>query len=229
MSIHKVTAYITRTGSDGLPQLLVFRHPEAGVQLPAGTGEDGETSESSVLREAWEETGLSCLWLSCHLHTSTEQLPEGSHMLQATVRVLQEPSPFSDSLPVPMGGGMWVERMLRGATCRFVEADSTGDYARVCFDLFEARDGELFLVTETYGWVPAAALSREVTRHHFHLRTTLETADAWLHDGDVPGCELFWLSFAEASQTLVPPQKLWLESVIDRLEAATVRDAAKSD
>ncbi|CAN0515446.1 unnamed protein product, partial [Phaeothamnion confervicola] len=35
--------------------------PEAGVQLPAGTMEAGETPEDAVLREAFEETGLAGL------------------------------------------------------------------------------------------------------------------------------------------------------------------------
>jgi len=55
----KVFAYITQ-GND----LLVFEHedaPEAGIQVPAGTLEDGETPEEGVLREAKEETGLQKL------------------------------------------------------------------------------------------------------------------------------------------------------------------------
>lgn len=52
----KVLAYITRRD-----ELLVFRHrdfPEAGVQVPAGTVEEGETLDAAVLREVHEETGL---------------------------------------------------------------------------------------------------------------------------------------------------------------------------
>lgn len=54
---HKVLAYITRG-----QQLLVFTHslsPEAGIQVPAGTVEEGETPQKAVLREAQEETGIS--------------------------------------------------------------------------------------------------------------------------------------------------------------------------
>jgi len=57
--IQKVVAYITWDG-----ELLVFRHsdhPEAGLQVPAGTLETGETPEQAVLREAQEETGLAGL------------------------------------------------------------------------------------------------------------------------------------------------------------------------
>ena len=56
----KAFAYIT-SGSTSGHRLLVFSHPlspEAGIQVPAGTMDDGETPEEAVLREAGEETGL---------------------------------------------------------------------------------------------------------------------------------------------------------------------------
>ena len=62
---HKVFAYITYGN-----RLLVFRHPfdpEAGIQVPAGTLEPGEVPEDGVMREAFEETGLSELTLDCFL------------------------------------------------------------------------------------------------------------------------------------------------------------------
>ena len=52
----KVTALITRPGRDG-PELLVFEHPVTGLQLPAGTVEEGESFAAAALREGWEETG----------------------------------------------------------------------------------------------------------------------------------------------------------------------------
>src|SRR5258708_28204252 len=59
---HKVFAYITAQ-----QHLLVFRHPyapEAGIQVPAGTIEEHERAEEAVLREAYEETGLTALTLT---------------------------------------------------------------------------------------------------------------------------------------------------------------------
>jgi 8-oxo-dGTP pyrophosphatase MutT (NUDIX family) len=53
---NKVTAYITCAG-----KLVVFTQtdfPRAGVQVPSGTVDDGEDLEKTVLREAYEETGL---------------------------------------------------------------------------------------------------------------------------------------------------------------------------
>lgn len=57
----KAFAYITHGD-----RLLVFRHvemPETGIQVPAGTLHQDEEPAAGVLREAWEETGLSGLEL----------------------------------------------------------------------------------------------------------------------------------------------------------------------
>jgi 8-oxo-dGTP diphosphatase len=59
----KVIVYITRERG-GETQLLVFEHadhPEAGVQVPKGTVEPGETIEHAARREVREETGLTAL------------------------------------------------------------------------------------------------------------------------------------------------------------------------
>ncbi|MBU1880260.1 MAG: NUDIX domain-containing protein, partial [Chloroflexi bacterium] len=59
------------------PELLLFQHPYAGVQVPAGTVEDGETPAQAALREAAEETGLALSDLSTgrYLGSEDEHLP----------------------------------------------------------------------------------------------------------------------------------------------------------
>jgi 8-oxo-dGTP diphosphatase len=62
---HKAFAYIT-SGTTSGTRLLLLAHPnqpEAGLQVPAGTMEAGETPEQAVLREAREETDLEHLIL----------------------------------------------------------------------------------------------------------------------------------------------------------------------
>lgn len=71
---YKVYAYITHQ-----QRLLVFSHvgiPEAGIQVPAGTVEEHERPADAVLREAFEETGLTDLTLSSFL---SEQVQDISH------------------------------------------------------------------------------------------------------------------------------------------------------
>lgn len=66
--VQKVYAYITCEA-----RLLVFSHPdypEAGLQVPGGTVESGETLESAIMREAEEETGLTTLQLAAYLGRS---------------------------------------------------------------------------------------------------------------------------------------------------------------
>jgi ADP-ribose pyrophosphatase YjhB (NUDIX family) len=53
--IEKVTAFVTRT-LNGRRELLLFQHPYAGIQIPAGTVEPGEAPEAAAIRETQEET-----------------------------------------------------------------------------------------------------------------------------------------------------------------------------
>ena len=57
----RVLAYVTRERA-GRTELLVFAHrdfPDAGIQVPAGRVDPGESLESGLLRELEEEAGLT--------------------------------------------------------------------------------------------------------------------------------------------------------------------------
>ena len=55
--VHKAVVAVVRDQGRG-SELLVFRHPLAGVQLPKGTVEPGEAYAAAALRELHEESGL---------------------------------------------------------------------------------------------------------------------------------------------------------------------------
>jgi 8-oxo-dGTP diphosphatase len=80
--VRRGVAYITHGD-----HLLVFRHtqhPEAGIQVPGGTLEDGEAPLAGVLREAHEETGLEGLQVQAYL--GQHDLDLARYGKQGTVR-----------------------------------------------------------------------------------------------------------------------------------------------
>lgn len=54
MKVNKSVVFVRRGDA-----ILLFRHPLAGVQLPKGTVEPGETTQAAARREVFEEVGLS--------------------------------------------------------------------------------------------------------------------------------------------------------------------------
>ena len=57
-TVRKAVAAVIRKDR-GAPELLVFTHPLAGVQIPKGTVEPDETIEQATRRELREESGLA--------------------------------------------------------------------------------------------------------------------------------------------------------------------------
>jgi 8-oxo-dGTP pyrophosphatase MutT (NUDIX family) len=198
--VRKVTALITR-GEGADRQLLVFRHPDAGIQLPAGTVEPDESFEAAVLREACEETGL-CDFTLVGLIGTLETDYSGT-----TRRVIPD------------------EAGLRSAPN--IDAPITTCYERGFIVTIGETQGDFIHVTHrvefdwltdpnpvTSGWLPAEAVPpcREV-RHLFHLIPTSPTPDAWELISD--GGRLFkcyWVKLAD-DPGLVAPQAEWLARV----------------
>ncbi len=71
--VEKVTVFITRSARD-TTELLLFEHPAAGIQIPAGTVEVGEPPAAAALREAAEETRLTYLPTRLYLGAPEELL-----------------------------------------------------------------------------------------------------------------------------------------------------------
>lgn len=87
IELRKVIAYVTRQ-RHGRTELLVFTHrhqPEAGVQVPAGTVEDGEDVAVAVVRELEEESGLSGLAMRGPIDVYWWDTPSGKYRMHRHV------------------------------------------------------------------------------------------------------------------------------------------------
>jgi 8-oxo-dGTP pyrophosphatase MutT (NUDIX family) len=203
--VHKVTAFITRDQGTRR-EILVFQHPTAGIQLPAGTVERGEDIKRAVIREAQEETGIETFALHALLGGITNELGNGECIITQTIHVRLEP----DEKAMPF------ERTFgRGATVSFHE--SVNGWAHVSYTEFNQVPNPNSIHWKIEGWVPDGAISHDKTRHFFHLITQEETPDRWSLDGDAGHIfEPFWAPLSPRPR-LVPPQDGWLEVVYDQL------------
>ncbi len=220
-TVHKVTAFVTR-GDGPERELLVFRHPRAGIQLPAGTVEAGEPIEAAVLREVEEETGLTGIVIIAALGTVPEAMGPDGRMITTRISLRAEPRETAAGIDVTLQGKLIISELGRGLTVRQIRDETgylvEGGYAKIGYDLYEIRGSHDWVLRETVvGWVPRDAITTNVQRHLFHLRTTDPTPDRWVHHGDVPGCELYWAPLSQ-DPGLVRGHDTLLRGVLDQLK-----------
>jgi 8-oxo-dGTP pyrophosphatase MutT (NUDIX family) len=72
--VEKVCVVVTRH-HDGVPHLLVFRHPLAGIQLVKGGIEAPEDAGAAAVRELAEETGITDASVVADLGASRDVAP----------------------------------------------------------------------------------------------------------------------------------------------------------
>lgn len=193
----KVTAFVTREALQGV-ELLLFEHPYAGIQLPAGTVELGEAHDVAAAREASEETGLTDLPPGRHLATQTQTLSGDYHMMLTTSRVYSRPDPTSfDWASIRNGLVVQMHRTEAG-------------YAHVTFADRYSRADPPYVTYQITGWVPTEVLTREVTRYFYHFAYHGHTPETWPVDIDYHRFRLFWAPLA-ALPPIVSSQRRWVD------------------
>ncbi|HRW03890.1 MAG TPA: NUDIX domain-containing protein [Caldilineaceae bacterium] len=196
----KVTAFVTRVTSRGT-DLLLFEHPHAGIQLPAGTVEVGEPHAIAAAREAYEETGLHDLPPGRFLDEAQEPLSPHHYLLLTTSTIFPRPD---------RTGFDW-------ATIRYgirVVCDrQEGDFAHVTYQ--ERDDGidPAFVSYQITGWVDRAVLTRDVMRYFYHFPYHGNTPTTWHVDTDNHRFRLFWAPLAQLP-TIVAPQRWWVDVLL---------------
>ena len=199
----KVTAFITRPSPQG-GELLLFEHPYAGVQIPAGTVEEGEAPRQAALRETREETGLTEVTVLADLGARDAPPPEGYQFVARTTTVYARPDTTSfDWAHLPRAAMVRTLRREEGFTqVEYVEWDQVPDpnWASMCIR----------------GWAPDDALTSTRRRYFYLLASTGPTEERWTVLTDHHEFELFWAPLADLP-SVIPPQDRWLEVLFDHL------------
>ena len=203
--VQKVTAFVTRENS-GVKELLVFKHPTTGIQIPAGTVEKDEDIETAVKRETNEETGLQFVEIKSYLGCIENELREGRRIIAETTQVYIEPN--LNAIP-------YEKKLTRGHT---VDYHSTrGDFTHISYIQYNKHPNPTYIRYNITGWVPNEHLSGQKKRHFFHLATQEETANTWELKSD--GGHIFspfWTPLSP-KPNIVPPQNEWLDYVYETI------------
>ena len=203
--VQKVTAFIIRE-HNGIKELLVFKHPTTGIQIPAGTVEKGEDIETAVKRETYEETGLRFVEIKSYLGCIENELREGKKIIAETTQVYIEPN--LNAIP-------YEKKLTRGLT---VDYHSTqGGFTHVSYIEYNKHPNPTCIRYNITGWVPNENISGQKKRYFFHLTTQEETVDAWELKSD--GGHIFspfWTPLSP-KPNIVPPQNEWLDFVYEKI------------
>lgn len=163
-SVHKVSAFITRDTAMGR-QILLFRHPTAGIQVPAGTVEDGEGLETAVLREVTEETGLTQVRIISYLGKMDNELEPDSRVISRPIQARLEPN--TTSFP-------FMKVFSRGLTVHY--EGTQNNFTKISYVEYDQMPNPTAIDFQIVGWVPNDAISTHKPRHFFHLVCEKETA-----------------------------------------------------
>lgn len=202
--LHKVTGFVMRQQQDGEMDLLVFQHPTAGVQLPAGTVEAGESIESAALREVTEETSLTDVRLVRHLGSIGIDLSEERRVFLGSTTLLAGPDINAPSLGWSFGRGSWckVQNVVSG-------------FAEILYEEVNLNNNPEMVQIRFSGWVPAKILTRKLTRHFYHFESTGATEERWTQLEEI-AFDCYWTPLVP-KPALVAGQKEWLDSVYEQL------------
>ncbi|MCB0116537.1 MAG: NUDIX domain-containing protein [Caldilineaceae bacterium] len=198
----KVTALITCRHQDR-DYLLIFRHPYAGIQIPAGTVEDGEDVSTAARREAAEETGLSEFGAERFLGKREEVLPEGMALMAVTSPVYSRPDTSSfDWASIRNGIAVQVLRQQDGFTQVNYEE----------WDRWEDAQYISFCIT---GWVLSSALATQRDRHFYHFAVQGDPSQTWHVATDNHRFQLFWAPLDDLPE-INPHQSWWPQMLSSR-------------
>lgn len=194
--IEKVTVFVVRA-LEGERHLLLLEHPYAGIQIPAGTVEKGESPDGAALREAAEETGLTDLSIRRALGFVDDDLPAGQWAVTEPCRVYSRPDPTSFD---------WA--LLRGGI-RVTETRRERGFVQVTYEEPDRYPDPRYVTMQITGWVREKRLASRLRRFFFELEFGGRSPEQWAVDTDNHRFVLFWAPLSNLPR-IADPQQQWL-------------------
>ena len=203
VDFQKTTAFVTRLVESEI-QLLVFQHPLAGIQVPAGSVEGGEDPGAGALRETEEETGLKCRMVAKFPPIKSDLGPRDGHLTR-DCELLSDPdlASASSGLQIPRG---WLVKVT----------NTKAGWVEVCHEKRNYNLPRAPVIDRVQGWVRATAVAHHVTRFFFHLVFEGTCPERWVKEADGHVFEPHWLPLSPTVE-LVQRQKEWLRSSYSKL------------
>jgi 8-oxo-dGTP pyrophosphatase MutT (NUDIX family) len=195
--IEKVTAFVTRQTDTGI-ELLLFEHPRAGIQIPAGTVNGGETPEEAVQREVAEETGLTDRMVSQFLGSEEEILRDDERVIASHTRVYARPDLNNFDWTYFRPGIM--VRVLRRAM----------GFSQIIYEEFDRVPDREYVTMAIQGWVPDEVLADVRIRYFYHLEFNGQSEDHWSVTSDNHIFSPFWAPLTSLP-VIITPQDRWLK------------------
>ena len=194
--IEKVTAFVTRQTDRGR-QVLLFEHPFAGIQIPAGTVEPSETPEKAVIREVFEETGLTIFSHPVALGIQETELPPDQAIILPPATVYARPDTTSFD---------WIE--IRSAVQVNVQQRRKG-FSQISYTEYDQIPKDQYVSMQITGWVPDEFLAQKQVRFFFHLAYDGNSESSWEVFSDHHTFNIFWAAWDDLP-SIIPPQDMWL-------------------
>lgn len=198
-TLNKVTAFILRRGPE-TREVVLFEHPTAGIQFPAGTVEEGESPEAAALREGEEETGLRGLKLESFIGSIEERPVIGDHFIANATPVYALPKPDSFN---------WAH-LRSGVTVRLLRRSNA--FAQVTFEEPNRWPDPEYTTYQITGWVPEGILSETARRYYYTFSHHGQTPPQWEVAIDNHIFKPFWAP-VDAPPRIITPQLPWLDTL----------------
>lgn len=192
--LQDVTSFIVRPRPR---EVLLLRHPFAGIQFPAGMVEASETPEAAAVRAALDQTGVDGVGGPVPAGVTVEEVVGDGWLVAETTPVFFRPDERSPSWAI----------LRRGVSV--TSEREQGGFVQVTYEEVDRSPSPQYLTARITGWVAREALARVRRRCFFMLPFEAETPAAWSVNTGRDDWVLFWAPI-DRLPALIAPQDQWI-------------------